>query len=92
MAKILIGRKLSSATDSVTVVQGSAGSTAWPVKDLNRLVPVAYDYIELTYAAAPNQDDITGVVYKSGGAGGTTVATLAITYNANRNISTVTRT
>ena len=92
MAKILIGRKLSSATDSVTVVQGSAGSAAWPVKDLNRLVPVAYDYIELTYAAAPNQDDITGVVYKTGGAGGTTVATLAITYNANRNISTVTRT
>lgn len=92
MAKILIGRKLNSATDSVTVAQGAAGSSAWPVKDSNKLVPVAYDYIELTYAPAPNQDDITGVVYKTGGPSGTTVATLAIVYNADRNISSVTRT
>ena len=92
MAKILIGRTLHQSTDSVTVKQGDAGSAGWPVKDLNKLVPVEYDYIELTYDSPPNQDDITQVVYKQGGAAGTTVTTLAITYNSNRNIESVTRT
>lgn len=92
MAKITIGRKLNQSTDSVTAKQGDAGTAGWPVKDLNKLVPAEYDYIELTYAAAPNQDDVTQVVYKQGGASGTTVATLAIAYNSNRNIESVTRT
>jgi len=92
MAKILIGRKLNQSTDSVTAKQGAAGTVGWPVKDLNKLVPREYDYLELTYAPAPNQDDITGVVYKTGGASGTTVATLSLTYNGDRNIASVTRT
>ena len=92
MAKILIGRTLDQSTDSVTVKQGDPGSVGWPVKDLNKLVPAEYDYIHLTYAAAPNEDDVTQVVYRTGGASGTIVATLAITYNSDRNIESVTRT
>lgn len=58
------------------------------VNNLSQLVPVAYDYISLGYTGA----DITGVVYKTGGASGTTVATLALTYDGSSNILTVTRT
>ena len=38
-----------------------------------------YDYIDLSYTG----DDLTGVVYKDGGSGGTTVATLTLAYTAN---------
>lgn len=43
------------------------------------LVPAAYDYISLLYTG----NDLTGVVYKSGGAAGTTVATLTLAYSAS---------
>ena len=36
----------------------------------------AHDYIAMTYTGS----DLTGVVYKTGGSGGTTVATLTLTY------------
>jgi hypothetical protein len=37
-----------------------------------------HDFIQLSYTG----DDMTGVIYKTGGSGGTTVATLALTYDA----------
>lgn len=49
------------------------------------LVPKIYDYISLSPASLP-----TTVVYKTGGASGTTVATLTIVYSGT-DISTVTR-
>lgn len=56
------------------------------------LVPEAFDYIELTYVAAGNgAGEIETVVYKTGGSGGSTVATLTLAYDANDNISSVTR-
>lgn len=45
-----------------------------------------YDYISLTYTG----DNITGVVYKTGGSGGTTVATLTLAYSGS-NITSVTK-
>lgn len=44
--------------------------------NMGQLVPKEYDYISLSYT----NDEITEVVYKTGGAGGTTVATLTLTY------------
>jgi hypothetical protein len=35
-----------------------------------------HDYIALSYTG----DDLTGIVYKTGGSGGTTVATLTLSY------------
>lgn len=52
------------------------------------IIPYEYDYIDCTYTG----NNMTGVVFKTGGSGGTTVATLAITYDGNDNIDTVTRT
>ena len=46
---------------------------------INSLVPDAYDYIALSYTGT----DLTGVVFKTGGASGTTVSTLTLAYTAN---------
>ena len=52
-----------------------------------------YDYIALTYVAAGDgEGEIETVVYKIGGSGGTTVATLTLAYNASNEISSVTKT
>jgi hypothetical protein len=51
------------------------------------LVPHPYDYIELSYTG----DNLTGVVYKLGGAAGTTVATLTLAYTGSR-LDSVTKT
>ena len=50
--------------------------TARRVVDVSGLIPKEYDYIALTYL----DTDLTSVVYKTGGAGGTTVATLTLIY------------
>jgi hypothetical protein len=51
------------------------------------LVPTAYDYISLSYTGS----DLTGVVFKTGGSGGTTVATLTLAYSGV-NLISVTKT
>jgi len=75
MATITIGRVLDASTDSVST------------KELNQLVPVAFDHMDFTYSGS----DIVGVVYKQGGAGGTVVATLTLTYSSPGVLSSVTR-
>lgn len=46
-----------------------------------------HDYISLSYSAG----NLAGVVYKAGGSGGTTVATLTLTYDGSGNLLTVTK-
>ena len=46
-----------------------------------------HDYIALGYTGT----NLTGVVYKTGGSGGTTVATLTLAYDVNDNIISVTK-
>jgi len=83
MARITVGRVLDSSTDSIAVEPGAA---ALSVKDLNQLVPEEYDHITLSYTGS----DLTGVVYRTGGAGGTIVATLTLGY-VGGNLQTVAR-
>lgn len=53
------------------------------------LIPFAFDFISFSPATASP----TTILFKSGGSGGTTVATLTIVYGTNgTDISTVTRT
>lgn len=47
-----------------------------------------YDYISLSYTGS----NLTGVVYKTGGSGGTTVATLTLGYDGSDNLISVART
>lgn len=91
MAKIVLPRNLSAASDSVTAAQGPAGGAPWLVAEQNQLVPTQYNYVAVSYH--PTKTDlITSVVYKIGGPSGIVVATLALTYDANDNISSVHRT
>jgi hypothetical protein len=46
-----------------------------------------HDYTALSYTGT----NLTGVVYKTGGSGGTTVATLTLAYDGNDNIISVTK-
>tara|TARA_R110000868_G_scaffold123185_2_gene326367 strand:+ start:4023 stop:4268 length:246 start_codon:yes stop_codon:yes gene_type:complete len=46
-----------------------------------------HNYISLSYTST----NLTGVVYKTGGSGGTTVATLTLTYDGSNNLTSVTK-
>ena len=61
---------------------------ALSVDNQTQLVPFVFDYVALS----PTGTNPTTIVYKTGGAGGTTVATLTLTYDGNNNVQTVTRT
>jgi len=61
------------------------------VTELGKLVGFeipAFDYIDLSYTGT----NLTGVVYKTGGSGGTTVATLALGYDGSDNLISITKT
>ena len=66
------------------------------IAEINKIVGFEltdFDYIALTYVAAGNgAGEIETVTYKSGGSGGTTVATLTLAYDASNRISTITKT
>lgn len=47
----------------------------------------SYDYISCSYTGS----NLTGVVYKSGGSSGSTVATLTLTYDGSNNLTSVTK-
>ena len=52
-----------------------------------------FDYIALTYVSSGNgEGEIETATYKTGGSGGSTVATLTITYNSDDEISSITKT
>ncbi len=75
-----------------TNIQRMKGSTLGEVHVLpqNVLVPEKFDYLDLGYDGS---DRLDSVVYKTGGSGGSTVGTLAITYVGSTNrIDTVTKT
>lgn len=55
---------------------------------LNSLTPSVFDYISLTYTLG----NVTTVVYKNGGAGGTTISTLTLAYDGSGNLTSVTKT
>lgn len=56
------------------------------------LVPETFDYLQLTYVAAGNGiGEIETVVYKTGGSGGSTVATLTLAYDGSDRLASVTR-
>jgi len=53
----------------------------------------AHDYVACTYVASGNgEGQIETATYKTGGSGGTTVATLTLVYDSSHRISSVTKT
>jgi len=58
-----------------------------PLAVVNGLNIPAHDFISLSYTST----NLTGVTYKTGGSGGTTVATLVLVYDGNNNLTSVTK-
>jgi len=74
-----------SGTQNVDVTANTIGLATSAKQDIeianlqtiNALTPSIYDYISLSYTGA----NLTGVVFKTGGSGGTTVSTLTLAYS-----------
>jgi len=76
--------------DATTDTRATVGSTGLEVFDqvANSLVPAVYDYISLSYTGS----NLTGVVFKTGGSGGSTISTLTLAYDGSDNLTSVTKT
>ncbi len=77
---------------SIPLATGAATEVtlaAFSAKTAGSLVPVAFDYQAITYNGVTT--DINTVVYKTGGSGGTTVATLTMGYDGSNRLTSVTR-
>lgn len=77
----------TGVTTKLVPMADGQGMYAPAVVSFQPLSPAEYDYIELSYTGA----NLTGVVYKLGGASGTTVATLVLGYDGSSNLTSVTR-
>jgi hypothetical protein len=74
---------LNAQTAIETVMAADLAATKASAASIAGLSIPANDYIALSYTGA----NLTGVVYKTGGAGGTTVATLTLAYSGSNLIS-----
>ena len=70
-------------TNAVAVKTNSAGELM-----MSSLTPEKYDYLSFSYTGS----NLTGIVFKTGGAGGTTVATLTLGYDGSNNLTSIART
>jgi hypothetical protein len=77
------GATLSLDADGVEIKNDSGN----PIPTIDGLEIPAHDYIDLSYTGA----NLTGVVYKTGGSGGSTVATLTLAYDGSNNLISVTK-
>lgn len=67
-------------------LDSAAGLTPVPIP----LIDKPYDYVVMT--SADGNGNYQVFTYKSGGSGGATVRTLTFTYDANSNVTSITRT
>jgi hypothetical protein len=79
-----IGNATLSVTADGVEIKNDAGN---PIPTIEGLEIPAHDYIALSYTGT----NLTGVVYKEGGSGGTTVATLTLAYDGSDNLTSVTK-
>lgn len=81
------GISIRKAASGGSVAMFESIANAGFVMTANSLVPAAYDYISLGYTGS----NLTTVVFKTGGSGGTTVATLTLAYTGSQ-LDSVTKT
>ena len=62
-------------------------SVSGTINTLEGLAIPEHDYISMTYSGS----NLTDVVYKTNGSGGTTVATLSLAYDGSNNLTSVTK-
>ena len=78
---------VSSALPSGGATSANQALVIGELQAINSLVPDSYDYIALTYTGS----NLTGVVFKSGGSGGSTISTLTLAYTGAQ-LDSVTKT
>lgn len=82
---------IESKMDTANAIATAQAADVVTIKGNSTKVPgfslPAYDYISCSYTGS----NLTGVVYKSGGSSGTTVATLTLTYDGSNNLTSVTK-
>jgi hypothetical protein len=81
-------RSVSGVEAKAVVPYGYTGSSLTPFA--TPLIDQAYDYIGWTSADA--NGNYQTITFKIGGSAGTTVRTLAVTYDGSSNITSITRT
>lgn len=79
-----IGNATLSVTADGVEIKNDAGN---PIPTIEGLSIPKHDYISLGYTGS----NLTSVVYKTGGSGGTTVATLTLAYDGSSNLTSVTK-
>lgn len=79
-----IGNATLSVTADGVEIKNDAGN---PIPTVEGLSIPKHDYVSLSYTGT----NLTGVVYKTGGSGGTTVATLTLAYDGSSNLTSVTK-
>lgn len=76
-----------SSSDGTTPTLAEIDPTTGELLVKSSFIPPSYDYIGLTRTG----DNITSIVFKTGGSGGTTVATLTLAYTGS-DMDSVTKT
>lgn len=74
------GVSVRKAASGGSVAMFETAANAGFVNVASSLVPTAYDYISLGYTGS----NLTTVIFKTGGSGGSTVATLTLAYTGSR--------
>lgn len=96
LSSVLPTGAATSANQTSEITQLTAINTATSALNTRlagALVPAAFDYISQTYVTSGNGTGQTAtVIYKTGGASGTTVATLTMAYDGSNRLSSVTKT
>lgn len=65
----------------------SANSGTRPVITMADFNTPLHDYVACTYTGS----NLTQLVYKTGGSGGTTVATITLAYDGNNRVTSITK-
>lgn len=80
-----IGQNIDVTIENTSIeVSNDSGN---PIPVVTGLEIPEHDYISLSYTGS----NLTGVTYKTGGSGGTAVATLTLAYDGSSNLTSVTK-
>jgi hypothetical protein len=91
---VLAAERPDGSFTDINATQG--GNLKISLEEVNGIDPIPvvsgleippHDYVGMTYTGS----NLTGVTYKTGGSGGTTVATLTLAYDGNDNLTSVTK-
>ena len=85
--KVKVGIRDLSGTDINPATSDKQDTINTALSKLIGFEIPAYDYLSFSYT----DGNLTGIIYKTGGSGGTTVATLTLGYDGSDNLTSITK-